>query len=264
MQPPLRGLAPARRCLVLVVTGVLAVALVAGIGYLTVHALAGSSIAEQSRPGPVIVVPGYGGSTTALAPLVAELRRAGRQTVVFVPTQRGTGDLRLQAKGLAELVRSTMERTGASSVDVVGYSAGGVVARLYVRDDGGASVVRRVLTLGSPHHGTDVALLAEEVAGGCPVACEQLATGSELLRRLNAGDETPEGPLWISVRTDADRVVTPPASARLAGALNIEVQQVCPGSTTSHGGLPGDPVVGATVRSALGASAPQAPLDVTC
>ncbi len=247
-----------------VATGVLAVALVAGIGYLTVHALAGSGIAEQSRPGPVIVVPGYGASTTALAPLVAELERAGRQSVVFVPTQRGTGDLRVQARGLAALVRSTMESAGVSSVDVVGYSAGGVVARLYVRDEGGASVVRRVLTLGSPHHGTDVALLAEEVAGGCPVACEQLATGSELLRRLNAGDETPDGPLWVSVRTAADQVVTPPSSARLEGALNIEVQQVCPGSTTSHGGLPGDPVVRATVRSALGGAAPQAPRDVTC
>ena len=67
-----------------------------------------------------------------------------------------------------------MDRTGAASVDLVGYSAGGVIARLYVRDEGGASVVRRVLTLGSPHHGTDVAALATEVAGGCPTACEQL------------------------------------------------------------------------------------------
>ena len=86
-----------------------------------------------------------------------------------------------------------MDKADADSVDIIGYSAGGVVARLYVRDEGGASVVRRVLTLGSPHHGTDVAALAEEAAGGCPKACEQLATGSDLLRRLNAGDETPEG-----------------------------------------------------------------------
>ena len=55
-----------------------------------------------------------------------------------------------------------MDRTGTDSVDVVGYSAGGVIARLFVRDDGGDSVVRRVLTLGSPHHGTDVAALAEQ------------------------------------------------------------------------------------------------------
>ena len=100
----------------------------------------------------------------------------------------------MQAKRLADLAQRTMDRTGTDSVDVVGYSAGGVIARLFVRDDGGDSVVRRVLTLGSPHHGTDVAAIAEDVAGGCPTACEQLATGSDLLRRLNAGDETPAGP----------------------------------------------------------------------
>ena len=158
----------------------------------------------------------------------------------------------------------TIDRTGIGSVDVVGYSAGGVIARIFVRDDGGDSVVRRVLTLGSPHHGTDVATLAEQVGGGCPTACEQMVTGSELLRRLNAGDETPDGPRWITVRTEDDHTVTPPDSAELDGALNIDVQQVCPGSTTTHGGLPSDPVVLATVDSALGVGPPKAPSGVTC
>jgi len=149
-------------------------------------------------------------------------------------------------------------------VDIISFSAGGVVARLYVRDEGGASVVRRVLTLGSPHHGTDVAALAQEAAGGCTAACEQLATGSDLLRRLDAGDETPNGPRWVTVRTAEDQIVTPVDSAALEGALNIEVQDLCPSATTSHGGLPGDPVTLATVHSVLGAAAPRAPREVTC
>ena len=87
----------------------------------------------------------------------------------------------------------------------------------------------------------------------------QLATGSALLQRLNAGDETPAGPRWITVRTDQDRTVTPTDSAELDGALNIEVQDLCPDATTSHGELPADPVVLATLRSALGEDAPTAP-----
>lgn len=218
----------------------------------------------QSRPGPVVVVPGYGGDVRSLDPLVARLRADGREVVVFSPSGGGTGDLRTQAARLAEVTAEAAEEGGAGSVDVVGYSAGGVVARLLVRDEGGASVVRRVLTLGSPHHGTDVAALAAEVAGGCPMACEQLATGSDLLRRLNAGDETPPGPRWVSVRTDRDETVTPPDSAVLDGALNIVVQQVCPGATTSHDQLPGDPVVLAALTSALGAGPPREPGSVTC
>ena len=224
----------------------------------------GDGPADQSRPGPVIVVPGYAGTASDLDPLVGQLRQDGRTVVAFQPTQGGTGDLRVQARRLADLADRTMERADADSVDVVGYSAGGVIARLFVRDEGGASVVRRVLTVGSPHHGTEVAAIAQDVAGGCPAACEQLATGSDLLRRLNAGDETPAGPRWITVRTDVDRTVTPSDSAELEGALNIDVQQVCAGATTSHGDLPGDPVVLATLRSALGADAPAAPTGVTC
>ncbi|MCW2847685.1 MAG: lipase, class 2 [Marmoricola sp.] len=264
MRAPLSGLAPARRrLLVLLLAGVL-VACVAGAGKLVIDNLAGRGIADQDKPGPVVLVPGYGGDTASLDPLVAELRRQGRSTVVAQPTSGGTGDLRTQAKRLATLVERTIESSGSDSVDLVGYSAGGVVARLYVRDEDGGSVVRRVLTLGSPQHGTDVAALAAQLAGGCPTACEQLAPDSDVLRRLNAGDETLDGPQWVTVRTSKDSVVTPPDSAELAGALNIEVQDLCPGATTTHGGLPGDPVVLATVRSVLGRAAPRVPGDVTC
>ncbi len=184
--------------------------------------------------------------------------------VVFEPTEGAIGDLRVQARRLRGLVEETLDRTGEKSVDLVGYSAGGVLARLYVVDEGGAAVVRRVLTLGSPHHGTEVARLAAEVAGGCPTACEQLATGSDLLRRLNAGDETPGGPRWITVRTAVDRIVTPSESAVLDGALNLELQELCPGATTSHGDLPSDPVVLAVVDGVLGTAVPRVPADVTC
>lgn len=221
-------------------------------------------VADQSRPGAVIVVPGYGGSPDDVAPIVDALRRAGRTAIAFRPSAGGTGDLRVQARRLADLAESTIGRTGVASVDVVGYSAGGVIARIFVHDDGGDSVVRRVLTLGSPHHGTDVATLAAQAGGGCPTACEQMGTGSDLLRRLNAGDETPTGPEWITVRTEDDHTVTPVDSAELDGALNIDIQDLCHDATTSHGALPSDPVVLATLGSALGAGAPRVPSNVTC
>jgi hypothetical protein len=121
-----------------------------------------------------------------------------------------------------------------------------------------------VLTLGSPQHGTDVAALAKDVAGGCPTACDQLATGSDLLRRLNAGDETPGDAEWTTVRTDADTIVTPTSSAQLAGALNLRVQDLCPDDRATHGDLPGDPVVLAALPTVLGKGTPRAPTDVGC
>ena len=66
---------------------------------------------------------------------------------------------------------------------------------------------------------------------------------SDLLRRLNAGDETPEGPRWVSIWTTDDETVVPPDSASIEGALDFAVQSVCPDAQISHGDLPSDPAV---------------------
>jgi hypothetical protein len=87
---------------------------------------------------------------------------------------------------------------------------------------------------------------------------------SDLLRRLNARDETPDGPLWVTVRSTTDQVVTPVDSAALDGAVNLVVQDACPGVAVSHADLPGNPVVLAALTSTLGTWAPSAPPAVRC
>ena len=259
----LDALSPQRRRLVLgvvVVVGVLVFALVATA---VVRSVTRGGPVPQDQLGPVLLVPGYGGRTASLDPLAAVLRGEGRDVTVVSLVGDGTGDLDEQADHLAEVADEVLRTSGAPSVDVVGYSAGGVVVRLWVRDHGGDAQARRVLTLGSPQHGTSVAALGAEVAGGCPTACEQLLPDSALLRRLNAGDETPEGPAWVTVRSSADQVVTPTASAALDGALNVLVQDYCPDVATSHYQLPADSVVAATLRSSLGTGPPTTP-GVAC
>ncbi|GAB2585515.1 lipase family alpha/beta hydrolase [Microlunatus antarcticus] len=259
----LEALSPQRRRLVLGVLAVVALLVLALVVTLVVRAVTRDGPVPQDRPGPVLLVPGYGGRTASLDPLAAVLRSEGRAVTVVDLVGDGTGDLDAQADHLADVADGVLRTSGAPSVDVVGYSAGGVVVRLWVRDHGGAAQARRVLTLGSPQHGTSVAALGAEVAGGCPTACEQLLPDSPLLRRLNAGDETPSGPEWATVRSSADQVVTPTASAALDGALNVVVQDNCPDATTSHYELPADPVVAATLRSTLGAG-PMASPGAAC
>jgi triacylglycerol esterase/lipase EstA (alpha/beta hydrolase family) len=261
----LDSLSPQRRRLVFG-AGAIALVLIMALAVITVIRIADGSThpVSQTDQGPVLLVPGYGGNVQSLQPLAAALRLSGRTAVIVDPVGDGTGDLRAQAEHLGEVADRVRDESGAASVDAIGYSAGGVVARLWIRDDGGANMARRVLTLGSPNHGTNQAALGAEFAGGCPTACEQLIPNSDLLRRLNAGDETPAGPLWATVRSTSDQVVTPTDSAALSGALNIVVQNVCPGSTAAHGDLPGNPVVLAALDSILGVPTPHAPSNVDC
>jgi triacylglycerol lipase len=251
------GLSPARRRVVLAALAlVLAVAALAVALAVRAASAPGAGPVSQERPGPVLLVPGYGGGTGSLQSLADGLTAAGRDTTVVGLPGNGTGDLNASADALAQAVDAALARTGEESVDVVGYSAGGLVARLWVAD-GHADVARRVVTLGSPHHGTSLADLAGDLAPAqCPLGCRQMASDSPLLARLNGGDETPEGPTWVSIWTTQDETVTPPDTARLDGALNLTVQSVCADARVGHGDLPRSPLVQRMVLAEIAAGEP--------
>jgi triacylglycerol lipase len=248
----LTSLSPRRRLLA-GGTAVLAAAAVAAaaVAALRPGAPEPAGFPAQGRPGPVLLVPGYGGGTAALEVLAGKIRATGRSATVLRLPGTGTGSLIADAAVLNAAVSRALAR-GAPSVDVIGYSAGGVVALLWARLDDGAAKARRVITLGSPFHGTELAAGAEGfVPGACPIACQQLVPGSSLLASLDAGD--PAGlPRWLSLWTTDDQTVTPPDSARLAGAISLPVQALCPAVRISHSQLPTSPVVTAIVLRAIG------------
>jgi pimeloyl-ACP methyl ester carboxylesterase len=219
--------------------------------------------AAQDRPGAVLLVPGYGGSVASFGRLPARLEATGRRVIIVRLPGNGTGDLRASARALqrdADLALAA----GAPSVDVVGYSAGGVVARYWAKELGGSRIARRIITLGSPHHGTVLAAAGSVFGPVCPIGCRQLAPGSELLRQLNTGDETPDGPRWLSVWSTQDEVVRPAETARLDGAVNVLVQGVCPLDVVFHADFPGSPFVVGLLLRALGPGAVPHPTPGDC
>lgn len=261
----LGGLSPRRRVLVLTTVAIV----LAGLATAAVAAFSGGSgpvvsgYPPQDRPGPVLLVPGYGGQVSSLFPLAARIRSTGRQATVVSLPGNGTGDLNADADVLNTAVNRALQ-AGAPSVDVIGYSAGGVVVLLWAQHDNGPGKARRIVTLGSPFHGAQIAAGAEGfVPGACPVACQQLVPGSPLLAGLVAS-AVPSRPRWLSVWTTDDQVVTPPTSARLAGAVNVPVQSVCPDERIAHGQLPSNPTVTAMVLQAIGPGPLRPPTPSVC
>jgi triacylglycerol lipase len=260
-------LSPRRRIFAVGLAAVLAVVVaVIAVGVIRAgggQAPAATGFPPQDRPGPVLLVPGYGGSTGSLSVLARRIRSTGRQvTVVHLPGN-GTGSLIADASVLNAAVTRAL-RDGARSVDVIGYSAGGVATLLWVRDDGGVHKARRVVTLGSPFHGAAIASAAQGfVPGACPAACQQLVPGSSLLNRLDA-TRVPARPRWLSLWSTDDTTVTPPDSARLAGAINVPIQSVCPAQQVSHSQLPANPIVTAMVLQAIGPGPVRRPTASDC
>jgi triacylglycerol lipase len=245
---------------------VLSLVIVAGAAAGAARALTGGPPvpgANDSRPGDVLLVPGYGGSTTALDVLARRIAMAGETPIVVQLVGNGTGDLQVQANVLNGYVNQALA-AGSGPVTVIGYSAGGVVAWLWDVTYDGKAKARQIITLGSPLHGADLAALGEaDLPDECPAACEELVPGSAMLTRLQQTGAATRPP-WLSLWTTDDQVVQPPDSARLAGAVNVPLQSICPGVTIAHGQLPTAPLVVGIVLRTLHSTAPAPPLPSDC
>lgn len=120
-----------------------------------------------SHPVPVVFVHGLLGDTTNFSILRRRLTRHGIRCVSSF-AYRPRLDYPRLATQLAEHIAAVCESTGATQVDIVGHSLGGLVAR-YFMQTGGASRVRRLVTLGTPYFGgqnppQELAIFAEHDA----------------------------------------------------------------------------------------------------
>lgn len=80
----------------------------------------------------------------------------GRQCDILVdPTVRSSAAHATAANvpDLRRFVQAVLAYTGAKRVDVVGHSLGGSLAREWMRQDQAYHLVRRLVTVDSPHHG---------------------------------------------------------------------------------------------------------------
>lgn len=135
--------------------------------------------ATNKGPRPVIVLHGYAMNRANYLPLAYRMSRAGLGPI-FGFEYWTLGRIAAGARQLGWFIDEVLAATGAGAVDVIGHSMGGVVGRYYVALAGGDGVVANLVTLGSPHQGTDVSA----VGVGHPT--RELLLGSKLCTRLAA------------------------------------------------------------------------------
>ncbi|WP_137814750.1 esterase/lipase family protein [Gandjariella thermophila] len=115
---------------------------------------------EPTRAGtPVLLVPGFAGTSSIFEPLRRALRRDGADRTHIVSYSPLTGGLRTAAELLSTEVEALCGRTGRRRVHLVGHSLGGLIARYFVQRLGGDRQVDVLVTLGTPHGGITAARL---------------------------------------------------------------------------------------------------------
>jgi len=183
---------------------------------------------------------------------------------------QATGDIPTSAAQLGAFVDRVLQATGATKVDVVGHSQGGMMPRWYIKFLGGDQTVHELVGLAPSNHGTTfngLASLARAFPGGPSAfgglcqACEQQFVGSSFLEELNAGGDTVPGPSYTVIETKYDTVVTPYTSAFLSGpnVTNITLQDQCARDLVDHVGIIYDAIALHDVLNALDPAAATPP-----
>lgn len=113
------------------------------------------------------------------------------------------------------------DRTGQKPL-IIGHSMGGVVVRAWLRASSTDSKVHRIVTIGSPHHGTRLGLWAPSRLDNIANA-HQMRFGGQWLRNLAQLEVPIRRSMFVCFYSNCDNIVFPATSATLADADNRHV-----------------------------------------
>ncbi|MFC4907658.1 esterase/lipase family protein [Actinomadura gamaensis] len=235
---------------------------------------------SAAHPYPVVIVHGttsnFGSSGAMLGPALAN---AGYCVYGFnyganaftLGHLYGLGDVAQSARTMSAFVERVLASTGASKVDVIGGSQGGMMPNYYIKRLGGAARVRTMIGLSPTNHGTTMQGLVNlgrtlHVLGlvndfyelvDSPAYVQQ-EDGSDFQQALFADGDTVPGVRYLTLATTHDTTVTPMANSFLYGGdtANITVQDLCPDDPAGHTGMSFDGPVKQIILNALGPNTP--------
>lgn len=108
------------------------------------------------------------------------------------------------------------------------HSMGGLVARAWLRAVQDDTRVHRVITIGTPHHGTALADFAYSPNG------RQMQVGSDWLELLHSSEPPERAALFTCWYSNCDNIVFPAHAATLAGADNRLLSGVAHVALATH------------------------------
>lgn len=190
---------------------------------------------------PVLLVHGYGCNSGYWHSMSKALMKA-RITHHAVDLEPVIGGIDEYVPMIHRAVESLCTETGCDRVVIVAHSMGGLASRAYLRDYGTRRVAK-LITLGTPHHGTGLAhfgvgLNTHQMRW---TATEQEGLASDWLRALKASENDAVYRLIVSIYSHHDNIISPQTSSHLPGAKNIELNAI------GHVALAPDPDVQALV-----------------
>jgi len=164
--------------------------------------------AGPGKTRPVILIHGYGHNRACFMPLELYLRAVGFDRI-FPFTYSNPQNVEQVAQSLQDFVEEVRQScsSGRQTVDLVAHSLGGLAARVYLQELGGARHVDQCLTLGTPHYGTYSSYWTPTAVG------RQMRPESEFMSRFNDPAKRAGGVRFYSLWAEQDLMVLPRENA---------------------------------------------------
>jgi triacylglycerol lipase len=192
---------------------------------------------------PILLVHGIVDNHTIFTVLHRALRRRGFATVSSYDYGLLTRDVPAAASLLGAAIEKLAADTDYERIHVIGHSLGGLIARYYVQRLGGDARVHTLVTLGTPHSGTELARPLRMLP-----LLDQLTPGSPLIREL--AEPAPDcRTRFVAFYSDIDHLVWPTRNARLDHP-DLQVRNI-PVTGVGHLSMPNNGRVAFKITSAL-------------
>lgn len=167
---------------------------------------------NSSPKNPIVLVHGLWDTDAIFEQLRPYLEQRGWQvySLDLIPSD-GSAPLEVLAQQLAEFINRTF--LPQQSIDLLGFSMGGIISRYYVQRLNGLARVQRLITIASPHRGTIVAYLSNKPGA------KQMRPFSQFLTRLNNDVAQLRSLQFTSTWTPFDAMIVPGWSSVVPNAV---------------------------------------------
>ncbi len=153
------------------------------------------------HPHPILLIHGLGLNRSCWFWLMRRLRGA-RLGPLYSINYNSLARVAHSAARIELFIEEICRESGCERVTVIAHSLGGLVARHYIEQRGGDARVEKLITLGTPHHGTRLARRAT-----VPVIHDLT---------VKARVPSPDPSNYLSIWSTCDNLISPADSSRLA------------------------------------------------
>ena len=150
---------------------------------------------------------------------VRRLLRKNDFTALYSLNLHPWRDIETLTELVARQVDKIRHKHKVDRIAIVGHSMGGIIARNFLQLRGGDDKIAFLVTLGSPHHGSQLAPFSLWSIGA------SAQPSSPFLAKLNQSP-MPKGTKVTSIYTSKDNIIIPHMSANLPDAQNIVLDKI--------------------------------------